>query len=113
MNNKITSKTDRDNRSLTTALLKGALIWAPAYSVGTSALAYWLTPLLSSNAPVFSSILPHAIALYLPWGIIAGAAKWMLLNHRSPDGIIRRRTGRKRNGRLSRGSRTRLRPKHA
>ena len=96
---------------LSNALMKGLLLWAPAYAAGAGSSAYWLTRLLTDRKPVYTDILADALMIFMPWGLLAGAAKWVLIRHRRIGRSRLGKTGRYRNRFTSARRPSRLRPK--
>ncbi|VGO12925.1 hypothetical protein PDESU_01479 [Pontiella desulfatans] len=83
MNNKTIHIKRTRKTSLADALAKGALIWGPAYSLGASTAAYWLTRLLTDAVPAYSDIFIDSLVIFPLWGMVGGAAKWMLINNKA------------------------------
>ena len=65
------------DKSISDALAKGALIWAPVYAATASTVIYGLT--VNSIEPVkFIEILMKALLIFSPLCMVAESARWML-----------------------------------
>lgn len=69
------------DKSISDALAKGALVWAPVYAVTVSTVIYSLT--LGSAEPVrFTEILLKALLIFSPLCIAAEVTRWQLTSKR-------------------------------
>ncbi|MDZ8119951.1 hypothetical protein [Pontiella agarivorans] len=81
MNTKILMERETE-RNLSDALARGALLWAPLYSVGAAAVSYMLTAENPSTATPFSEVLMKALLLLSPVCMAAEAAGWAVFSKR-------------------------------
>ena len=76
MNTNIMNERESDS-SISDALAKGALIWAPAYAIAVSTVTHGLTA-GSAEPARFTETLMKALMVFSPYCIAAEAIRWML-----------------------------------
>lgn len=69
------------DKSISDALAKGALVWAPAYAVAVSTVIYGLTA-GSAEPARFTETLMKALLIFSPLCMAAEAARWQLTSKR-------------------------------
>lgn len=67
-------------RNLSDALARGALLWAPLYSVGAAAAAYGLTVDNPSGTTPFSELLMKSLLILSPLCMLVEAAGWAVFS---------------------------------
>jgi hypothetical protein len=117
MNEKILKERERDN-SLSNAMARGALIWAPLYATGSSAISYFLVADGSFAIIPFKELMMRNLLIISPLMIMAEAAglgiRAKINAARKPRKRHKMRMRMSRISRfMSRRSGTGLRPKHA
>ncbi|MDF7807370.1 hypothetical protein P4E94_07970 [Pontiellaceae bacterium B12219] len=117
MNEKILKESERDN-SLSNAMARGALIWAPLYSIGASTISYYLIADDSVGVVPFKELMLRNLLIISPAMIMAEAIGIGIrekLSAKRPSRRRRRMRFRfpKMPGISSRRNSNGLRPKHA
>jgi hypothetical protein len=114
MNEKIIKERENDN-SLSNAMARGALIWAPLYATGSSAISYFLVADDSLGIIPFKDLMLRNLLIISPLMIMAEAAGLGIRAKLNTSGKTRKlRKMRMRMYRLiSRRNSSGLRPKHA
>ena len=69
-------------RNLSDALARGALLWAPLYSVGASTVSCMLTAEDSSTAIPYSELMMKALLFLSPACMLAEATGWIAFSKR-------------------------------
>ena len=67
-------------KNLSDAIAKGALLWAPIYSIGASLVSFYLTADGSAEAVPFRELLMRALVVISPTCIMAEIIGWTVFN---------------------------------
>ncbi|QBG46399.1 hypothetical protein EGM51_02935 [Verrucomicrobia bacterium S94] len=79
MNTKILMERETE-RNLSDALARGALLWAPLYSVGATAVSYMLTAENPAAATPVSELLMRSLLILAPACMLAETAGWVVFS---------------------------------
>jgi hypothetical protein len=105
MKTKTTHRKRKHDTSLSHALSKGALVWGPIYSMGSSTAAYWIGNLANGSSPAYGDIFLDSLVIFPLIGILGEVAKWRIKNHKPKNRIHRKKSNRRnRTNRFNPGS---------
>jgi hypothetical protein len=72
---------ERENdKNLCDAIAKGALLWAPLYSVCTAAVSYALLDGTADETVSYTELLMRSLLVLSPFCILAGVSTWTVSN---------------------------------
>lgn len=73
-------KERESDKNLSDAIAKGALLWAPLYSVGATTAVYYLLSDEAARMVTYSELLVRSLIVLSPICILAEAAGWLVFN---------------------------------